>query len=65
VRRVASPGRRGVSFFFGVREGQEPAFQASNPKIVREITSERLSIAKDLSRLVRSRASYAESHPKW
>jgi hypothetical protein len=35
----------------------------SNPKIVRVITKEQLAIAKDRSRLVRSRASYAESHP--
>ena len=34
----------------------------SNPRLVRGITNERLSIASVLSRLVRSRVSYAESH---
>ena len=35
---------------------------ASNPEIVPVVTNIRLSIARGLSRLVRSRASYAESH---
>src|SRR5690349_3863851 len=36
---------------------------ASNPKIVRVVTNGRFGIARVHSRLVRSRASYAESHP--
>src|SRR5215212_7311675 len=64
-KRAASPvsAARRVSSRRPIAK-EEHGSEASNPRIVRLVTSRPLSIARDLSRLVRSRASYAESHPQ-
>src|SRR5262245_52417809 len=60
--RGVAPGSQRVREV-GPRRRQVGPIGRRIPGIVREVTNGRLLIARVLSRLVRSRASYAESHP--